>query len=93
MRSDCRRLRQQLRSKWERCWIAELNGENVGTVMLVKDSPGVARLRLLLVDPKARGLGLAREACRRMRALCAQGRLQENHTVDAQHSDRRAARL
>ncbi len=44
--------------KLERCWIAELNGENVGCVMLVKDQPGVARLRLLLVDPKARGLGL-----------------------------------
>jgi DNA-binding MarR family transcriptional regulator/N-acetylglutamate synthase-like GNAT family acetyltransferase len=44
--------------KCERCWIAELNGENVGCVMLVKDKPGVARLRLLLVDPKARGLGL-----------------------------------
>ena len=44
--------------KLERCWIAELNGENVGCVMLVKDQPGVARLRLLLVDPQARGLGL-----------------------------------
>jgi DNA-binding MarR family transcriptional regulator/N-acetylglutamate synthase-like GNAT family acetyltransferase len=45
--------------KKERCWIAELNGENVGCVMLVKDEkPGVARIRLLLVDPKARGLGL-----------------------------------
>ena len=44
--------------KCERCWIAELNGENVGTVMLVKDKDGVARIRLLLVDPKARGLGL-----------------------------------
>ena len=44
--------------KLERCWIAELNGENVGCVMLVKDAPGVARIRLLLVDPKARGLGL-----------------------------------
>jgi ribosomal protein S18 acetylase RimI-like enzyme len=44
--------------KKERCWIAELNGENVGCVMLVKDRPGVARLRLLLVDPKARGLGI-----------------------------------
>jgi DNA-binding MarR family transcriptional regulator/N-acetylglutamate synthase-like GNAT family acetyltransferase len=42
----------------ERCWIAELNGENVGSVMLVKDSDDVARIRLLLVDPKARGLGL-----------------------------------
>jgi DNA-binding MarR family transcriptional regulator/N-acetylglutamate synthase-like GNAT family acetyltransferase len=46
-------------AKKERCWIAKMDGENVGTVMLVKDDkPGVARLRLLLVDPKARGLGL-----------------------------------
>jgi DNA-binding MarR family transcriptional regulator/N-acetylglutamate synthase-like GNAT family acetyltransferase len=42
----------------ERCWIAEMNGENVGTVMLVRDSEEVARVRLLLVDPKARGLKL-----------------------------------
>jgi DNA-binding MarR family transcriptional regulator/N-acetylglutamate synthase-like GNAT family acetyltransferase len=42
----------------ERCWIAEMNGENVGCVMLVKESEDTARLRLLLVDPKARGLGL-----------------------------------
>lgn len=42
----------------ERCWIAEMNGENVGCVMLVKDSDEVARIRLLLVDPKARGLRL-----------------------------------
>jgi DNA-binding MarR family transcriptional regulator/GNAT superfamily N-acetyltransferase len=45
--------------RWERCWIAEMDGENVGCVMLVKDEqPGVARLRLLLVDPKGRGVGL-----------------------------------
>ena len=42
----------------ERCWIAEMNGENVGCVMLVKENEETARLRLLLVDPKARGLGL-----------------------------------
>ena len=42
----------------ERCWIAEMNGENVSCVMLVKDNDEVARVRLLLVDPKARGLGL-----------------------------------
>jgi DNA-binding MarR family transcriptional regulator/N-acetylglutamate synthase-like GNAT family acetyltransferase len=45
--------------KMERCWIAEVNGENAGCVMLVKDKePGTARIRLLLVDPKGRGLGL-----------------------------------
>ena len=46
--------------KRERCWIAEMNGENVGCVMLVRDSDDVARIRLLLVDPKARGLGLGK---------------------------------
>ena len=44
--------------KRERCWIAEIDGENVGCVFLAKDSPTVARIRLLLVDPQARGLGL-----------------------------------
>jgi DNA-binding MarR family transcriptional regulator/GNAT superfamily N-acetyltransferase len=42
----------------ERCWIAERDGENVGCVLLVKDTEEIARLRLLLVDPKARGLGI-----------------------------------
>jgi DNA-binding MarR family transcriptional regulator/GNAT superfamily N-acetyltransferase len=44
----------------ERCWIADMDGENVGSIMLAKDSETVARIRLLLVDPQARGLGLGR---------------------------------
>ena len=42
----------------ERCWIAERDGEVVGSVLLVKDGEEIAKLRLLYVEPKARGLGI-----------------------------------
>jgi GNAT superfamily N-acetyltransferase len=43
---------------WERCWMAELDGERVGSVFVVRKSKSVAQLRLLILTPAARGLGL-----------------------------------
>jgi DNA-binding MarR family transcriptional regulator/GNAT superfamily N-acetyltransferase len=44
----------------ERAWIAERDGERVGSVVLAKETPDIARLRLLLVEPSARGLGIGK---------------------------------
>ncbi|MDI3380888.1 GNAT family N-acetyltransferase [Xenophilus aerolatus] len=43
---------------WEKCWIAELDGERVGAIFVVRKSATVAQLRMLILAPQARGLGL-----------------------------------
>jgi DNA-binding MarR family transcriptional regulator/N-acetylglutamate synthase-like GNAT family acetyltransferase len=52
------RFVQNLDPKRERCWIAEKDGAIAGSVFLVKETAKIARLRLLLVEPWARGLGI-----------------------------------
>jgi DNA-binding MarR family transcriptional regulator/GNAT superfamily N-acetyltransferase len=43
---------------WEKCWIAEVDGERAGSVFVVRQSATIAKLRLLILTPEARGLGV-----------------------------------
>jgi DNA-binding MarR family transcriptional regulator/GNAT superfamily N-acetyltransferase len=49
---------RKFQPEWERCWIAELDGQRVGSVFVVRKSKNVAQLRMLILTPEARGLGL-----------------------------------
>jgi DNA-binding MarR family transcriptional regulator/GNAT superfamily N-acetyltransferase len=44
--------------EWERCWMAEVDGERAGAAFVVRKSRQVAQLRMLILTPQARGLGV-----------------------------------
>ena len=54
----CARFQRRLQPQWERGWIAELDGERVGSVFVMRKSASTAQLRLLVLTEQARGLGL-----------------------------------
>lgn len=58
--------------QWENCWIAELDGQQVGSVFIVRKSDTVAKLRMLIVDPKGRGLGIGKRLVEETIRFCRQ---------------------
>lgn len=62
----CAQFLKNENRKFERCWIAEINGVPAGSVCLVRADPKTAKLRLMFLEPWARGQGVAKkllEAC------------------------------
>ncbi len=77
--------------EWEHCWMAEIDGVPVGSVTVVRKSPEEAQLRLLIIDPSARGLRLGErmvEECIRFATAKGYGKL-VLWTNDSLHAARR----
>ena len=77
-------------AKRERCWIAEMDGENVGSIFLAKRIESVARIRLFWWTRKRAGSASVR-ASPTNHPLRAARRLQENHAMDPQRARPRRA--
>lgn len=50
-------------SDFEKCWIAEIDGVRAGSAFVVRNSKTTAQLRMLILTPEARGLGLGSKLC------------------------------
>lgn len=95
MRQICAEFERSFDPAFEHCWIAEMGGERVGSIAVVRSGEdGVAKLRLLLVDEKARGSGLGShlvDTCHRF-ARAAGYRKMRLWTVDHQKDARQIYR-
>src|SRR5215472_4533062 len=77
----------------ERCWIAERDGEIASSVLLVKDSEEIAKLRLLYVEPKARGLGIGRRLVQECLGFARRTAYRKNHAMDQRRAGLRRSDL